>query len=356
VSPIPPPTIHPRAQRRLHGVVASGRWAPAYLLAGSGGSGVRRTADYLAQAILCTEPGPPCGECLACRKVTHGNHPALYRSPDFAVVKEKVDTARAVIEHLALRPYEGEHQVVIVPGADCFNPPAGNCLLKTLEEPPGQAVLILLARHLTAVLPTIRSRCQVLRLPVPERHLLQAQGELAGLSRSQAGLQARIAAAQTGDPSALAGDEVAEHVTACFALWDHIVGGQGTPLLTWVEEHLKGQDKETTAAWLTAWLTTFGLWARDAMLVAWGCDPAGLTFPEVGQRLAAAPLPDPRFFEQAAGRLAAVYRELAANAQARLVVGNLLLGLQDDLARSRGPGYHGRSASRSANPAAPRSC
>jgi len=355
VSSIPPPTIHPRAERRLQGVVASGRWAPAYLLAGSGGSGVRRTADYLAQAILCADPAPPCGECLACRKFTHGNHPALYRSPDFAVVKEKVDTARAVIEHLALRPYEGEHQVVIVPGADCFNPAAGNALLKTLEEPPGQAVLILLARHLTAVLPTIRSRCQVLRLPVPELDLLQAEGEMAGLSPTQARLQARIAAAQTGDLSALAVDEVAEHVAACFALWEHIVRREGTPLLAWVEEHLKGQDKEATAAWLSAWLTTFGLWLRDAMLVAWGDDPARLTFPEVGQRLAAGSLPEPGFFEKAAGRLAAAYRELAANAQPRLVAGNLLLGLQDDLARSRVSGYHGRSASRGANPAALRS-
>jgi len=346
VSPVAPPAIHPRAQRRLDGIVAGRRWAPAYLLAGSAGSGVRRTADYLAQAILCTASAPPCGECLACRKVMHGNHPALYRSPDFAVVKEKVDTARAVIEHLALRPYEGDHQVVIVPGADCFNAAAGNALLKTLEEPPGQAVLILLARHLTAVLPTIRSRCQVLRLPVPALDLLQAEAELAGLSPDQARLQARIATAQTGDASALVAEQVADHVAACFSLWEHIVSRQGTPLLAWVEEHLKGQDKEAAAVWLTAWLTTLGLWLRDAMLVAWGCEPVRLTFPEVGQRLAATPLPAPVFFEDAAGRLAAAYRELAANAQPRLVVGNLLLGLQDDLARTPGSGYHGGPANR----------
>jgi len=346
VSPVAPPAIHPRAQRRLDGIVAGRHWAPAYLLAGSGGSGVRRTADYLAQAILCAAPAAPCGECLACRKVMHGNHPALYRSPDFAVVKEKVDTARAVIEHLALRPYEGEYQVVIVPGADCFNPPAGNALLKTLEEPPGRAVLILLARHLTAVLPTIRSRCQVLRLPMPALDLLQAEAELAGLSPDQARLQARIATAQTGDPSSLTAEEVADYVAACFSLWEHIVTGQGTPLLAWVEEHLKGQDKEASALWLSAWLTTLGLWLRDAMLVVWGCDPARLTFPEVGQRLAASPLPDPGFFAEAARRLAAAYRELAANAQPRLVVGNLLLGLQDDLARSPGSGYHAGSATR----------
>jgi DNA polymerase-3 subunit delta' len=246
-----------------------------------------------------------------------------------------------VIDHLALRPYEGDHQVVILPGADSFNPSAGNALLKTLEEPPGQAVLILLARQLTAVLPTIRSRCQVLRLPVPGHDLLQAEAELAGLSPAQADLQARIATAQTGDPSALAADEVTEHVAACFTLWGYLVERNGTPLLAWVEEHLKGQDKEATAAWLTAWLTTFGLWLRDAMLVAWRCEPDRLTFPEVGQRLAATPLPAPVFFEEAAQRLAATYRALAANAQPRLVVGNLLLGLQDDLARRRVSRYHG---------------
>jgi DNA polymerase-3 subunit delta' len=345
VSPLAPPPIHPRAQRRLQGVLAQGRWAPAYLVAGSAGSGVRATADYLANAVLCTDADPPCGECLACRKVAHDNHPALGRGGSL-VETVKIETARDVIARLALQPYEGERQVVVLDGADRLHPAAGNALLKTLEEPPGQAVLILTARHLTAVLPTIRSRCQVLRLPVPEVDLLRAQGEMAGLGPAEARLRARIAAAQPGDAAVLATDEVADQVAECFTLWQRLLDGRGGPLLAWLEDFLKGKEKTELAVRLTAWLTTFGLWLRDAMLLTWGCDPGRLTFVEVGERLGGAPLPDRRFFERAVGRLAVAHEGLAANGQPRLVLGALLLGLQDDLARCVGSRYHDHPAGR----------
>ena len=341
MSSVAPPSIHPRGQRRLQGMLAQRRWAPAYLVAGSAGSGVRTTARYLANAVLCTDADPPCGECLACRKVAHDNHPAFTHTGS-PVETVKIETAREVIARLALQPYEGERQVVVLDGADRLHPAAGNALLKTLEEPPGQAVLVLTARHLTAVLPTIRSRCQVLRLPVPEIALLEAQGELAGLTPAGARLRARIAAAQPGDVAALETEEVANQVAVCFTLWERLLDGRAAPLLAWLEDFLKGREKADLAARLSTWLTTFGLWLRDAMLVAWGCDSDRLTFVEVHERLGAASLPDRRFFE--VGRLAAAHDGLAANGQPRLAIGTLLLGLQDDLARCAGSGYHDRSA------------
>ena len=343
--PLAPPPIHPRALRRLQGMLAERHWAPAYLVAGSAGSGVRATAGYLANTILCAAPRPPCGDCLTCRKVAHGNHPAFTHTGSL-VETVKIETAREVIARLALQPYEGERQVVVLDGADRLHPAAGNALLKTLEEPPGQAVLILTARHLTAVLPTIASRCQVLRLPVPDVDLLQAQGELAGLAPAEARLRARIAAAQPGDAAALATDEVTAQIAACFTLWERLVDGRGGPLLAWLEDFLKGKEKAELSGRLTAWLTTFGLWLRDAMLLAWGCDPARLTFLEVGERLGGAPLPDRRFFEGVVGRLAAAHEGLAANGQPRLVIGALFLGLQDDLARCAGCRYLNHPAGR----------
>jgi DNA polymerase-3 subunit delta' len=343
MSPSLPPPIHPRARHRLQGVLAQRRWAPAYLVTGSAGSGVQATARYLGQAILCTAMEVPCGDCLACRKLAHGNHPAFTRTGSLAETV-KIETAREVIAQLALQPYEGERQVVVLDGADRLHPAAGNALLKTLEEPPGQAVLILTARHLTAVLPTIASRCQLLRLPVPEVDDLQAQGELAGLSPEEARLRARIAAAQPGDTAILATDEVTVQVAACFTLWERLMDGRGGPLLAWLEELLKGKDKADVTRRLTVWLTTFGLWLRDAMLLVWGCEPQRLTFSEVGERLTGARLPDRKFFEDAMGRLATAHQGLAANGQPRLVVGALLLGLQDDLAHGVGSRYHERSA------------
>jgi DNA polymerase-3 subunit delta' len=346
VSPLAPPPIHTRAQRRVQAVLAQGRWAPAYLVAGSAGSGVGATATYLANAVLCTEADPPCGDCLPCRKVSHDNHPAFTHTGSPAETV-KIETAREVIARLALQPYEGERQVVVLDGADRLHPAAGNALLKTLEEPPGRAVLILTARHLTAVLPTIRSRCQILRLPVPEVDLLQAQGELTGLAPAEARLRARIAAAQPGDAAALSTDEVVDRIADCFTLWERLLDGRGGPLLAWLEDFLKGTEKSELAGRLTAWLTTFGLWLRDAMLVSWDCSPERLTFVEVRERLGATPLPDRRFFEGAVARLAAAHAGLAANGQPRLVIGALLLGLQDDLARWAGSRYHCPSAGHS---------
>jgi DNA polymerase-3 subunit delta' len=335
VSALAPPPIHPRAEHRLQGVLAQRGWAPAYLVAGSAGSGVQATASHLAQAILCTDTPAPCGECLACRKFAHRNHPAFTHTGSL-VEMVKIETAREVITQLALVPYEGDRQVVVLDGADRLHPGAGNALLKTLEEPPGQAVLILTVRHLTAVLPTIASRCQVLRLPVPDSGLLQAQGEVAGLTPAEARLRARIAAAQPAETAALAIDDVTAQVAACFALWERLMDGRGGPLLAWTEELLKGKEKSEVARRLAVWLTTFGLWLRDLMLLAWGCDRQQLTFVEVGERLGGVPLRDRRFFESAVARLAAAHEGLAANGQPRLVIGTLLLGLQDDLARCAG--------------------
>jgi len=160
---------HERQKDILRRALASGRLAHAYLFEGPDGIGKRLMSLALVRALFCLE-GKGCGDCAACRKVDHNNHPDLHLlEPDGASIK--IEQVRALQRELAFRPLEAPKKVCLIDGAEKMNPAAGNALLKTLEEPGGEALLILLTANSDSVLPTIRSRCQ--RLPFA--HLAREQ-------------------------------------------------------------------------------------------------------------------------------------------------------------------------------------
>jgi DNA polymerase-3 subunit delta' len=156
---------HDRQKDILRRAVASGRLAHAYLFEGPEGVGKRLMALALVRAVFCAEGG--CGTCASCRKVDHHNHPDLHLlEPDGATIK--IEQIRSLQKELSFRPLEAPKKVCLIEGAEKMNPAAGNALLKTLEEPSGSALLILLTPRPEGLLPTIRSRCQPLpfsRLP-----------------------------------------------------------------------------------------------------------------------------------------------------------------------------------------------
>lgn len=139
-------------------ILASDRIAHAYLFSGPDGVGKKLMAAAFIEALFCGR-SEGCGECPSCRKMASGNHPDLHLlQPDGQFIK--VDQVRELQKELAYRPYEAPRKACIIDGADRFNQSSGNSLLKTLEEPPGNALMILVASSAEAVLPTIRSRCQ----------------------------------------------------------------------------------------------------------------------------------------------------------------------------------------------------
>ena len=182
---------HDRQKDLLRRAIASGRLAHAYLFHGADGIGKRLMALAFVRAIFC-QNGTGCGTCTACRKVDHHNHPDLHiLEPDGATIK--IEQVRMIQKELSFRPLEAPKKICLIDGAEKLNPAAGNALLKTLEEPKGEALLILLSSQKERVLPTIRSRCQQIPFyAVPRPILQQALQEKLGLNESQGHILAAL--------------------------------------------------------------------------------------------------------------------------------------------------------------------
>ncbi len=163
--------------------LAAGRLASSYLFLGPAGIGKRTFAEQLAKNLLCASPRAAnleatCDSCESCRLLAAGNHPDLdlvglpagkRELPVGLFIGDREHRNQAGLCHnVALRPRLGRRRVAIIDDADQLNTESANCLLKTLEEPPPGAVLILIGTNRAAQLPTILSRTQVIRFaPLP---------------------------------------------------------------------------------------------------------------------------------------------------------------------------------------------
>jgi DNA polymerase-3 subunit delta' len=179
---------HDKSIALLKRTLAAGRIAGSYLFEGKEGCGKRMAAHAFIEAVFCNST-EGCGNCPSCRKMANMQHPDLHLvEPDGAFIK--IDQIRELQRELSLRPYEAPKKACIIDKADRLNPAAGNALLKTLEEPPGNALMILITANPDGVLPTILSRCQRLRFPA----LCEETIETILLGRGMAQDVAKIAA------------------------------------------------------------------------------------------------------------------------------------------------------------------
>lgn len=139
--------------------------AHAYILSGPRGIGKHTLANALAAAMVCTGGGEkPCGQCAPCRKAAAGIHPDLIRIAGEKGKDLTVAQVRQMRADAYIRPNEGERKVYLIEDAQSMNPSAQNAMLKLLEEGPAYAAFLLLADNADALLPTVRSRCEVLSL------------------------------------------------------------------------------------------------------------------------------------------------------------------------------------------------
>lgn len=163
-------TIYPWQQQQwqLAGHMFSADRRPhALLMAGNTGIGLQHFADCLALKLLCLDPDPAasaCGRCQSCQLFLAGNHPDFDRiEPEETGKSINIDQIRDVITYVSLKSFTNKFKIVVVEPADAINRKAANALLKTLEEPPEQSILLLLSHHPDRLPVTIRSRCQRLQ-------------------------------------------------------------------------------------------------------------------------------------------------------------------------------------------------
>lgn len=160
----------------------SGKMAHSYIFEGIQGCGRKKTALAFIQALFC-EIGSDdaCGVCSSCRKVASGNHADIHTLEPLPDKRDiSVDQIRDFQRELNLRPYEAPRKACLIEPADRMNTNSANSLLKTLEEPPGNAIIILLTENADMLLQTIRSRCQLVHFaplsPETINSLLLKQG------------------------------------------------------------------------------------------------------------------------------------------------------------------------------------
>jgi len=177
----------------LSAAIQSNKAAHAYLFAGPLGSCKTEAARAFAQALLCPEGGGD--NCDTCMRVAHSTHPDFHVIAPGGVKGYVVEQIHEIISSAAMAPVRSNRKVYLLTRADLLTGHAANALLKTLEEPPGDTVFILLARNRDAVLETIISRCQVLPFRrIPEDEALAILVERTGATPDEA----RIALAATG--------------------------------------------------------------------------------------------------------------------------------------------------------------
>jgi DNA polymerase-3 subunit delta' len=283
-----------RALGALRASLARGALHHAYLFAGPEGVGKAKAARLLAQAANCDAPAAerPCGACAPCRKIARGTHPDVFhlaeeramakagrwepkggRMPSKDIV---VDQVRDVVDRrLALKRFEGRHRFVIVDPADAMNAAAQNALLKTLEEPPDDTTLVLVASSPDALLPTVRSRCaRVPFAPLSDAVVAERLVALRGVDGDAARAAAALAGGSLGralalDPKALAAREGAVAAAAALDPDD------ASTWIAYAAAHGKGREAARELCLLLE------VWLRDVLALQAAGEAAPLAVPDL---------------------------------------------------------------------------
>jgi DNA polymerase-3 subunit delta' len=254
---------HDRPATILKRALANKTLAHAYLFSGGEGIGKKMTALALAAAVNCRNPvsSGGCGECPSCRKVAALTHPDVHiLAADGDEIK--IDQVRQTQADLALKPFEGAKKILIVDGAESMNPSSANAFLKTLEEPPGETLIVLVSPLPQSLLPTIRSRCQEIRfLPLPRPILAQALMRKRNLSEEDAWFLAAIAQGSLGRGLAMDVEQEKAVREELVVLWSGLGRMNAAEVLAQAE--VLSKDRERLERLLDIGVE----WLRDAIVL-----------------------------------------------------------------------------------------
>lgn len=328
---------HAWAVDYLRRSLANGRDAHAYLFAGPEHIGKSLLALRLAQRLVCeASASDPCLVCRACKRVARGNHPDVRRvslatqaaneKGDTASKEIKIGTVREWQRDIELRPFEATRRVFILEDAHKLTDQAANAMLKTLEEPPPYAVLILVAHGAGDLLPTIVSRCRVLRLrPLSRDDVARALHEGYNVAMDDAALVAAWSGGRIGWAlAAVEQPELLEQQQQRLDVLVQLASNNQLARMRWAEERAKeyrGGEHASAIEWLRLWQS----WWRDVLLMRSG-NHAAITHldrqPELGALAEAIPIERVQRFLQ---QLDSVREQLADNVNPQLAFEHAVL-------------------------------
>lgn len=200
--------------RHLQNALHTGTVSHAYLIVGEDLSDMRQISDALSSVLVCEDRAEeeglaePCGRCTGCIQAAAGDHPDIRVLVPAKTTSTGVDDIRELTSDIIYRPYRAAYRIFIIPDAQKMTVQAQNAVLKTLEEPPEYAVLILLSTSLTGFLPTLLSRSVCLQLkPVPDEMIAERIRQERGEMPEYADLLTVCAAGSPGRAMRLLEDE-----------------------------------------------------------------------------------------------------------------------------------------------------
>jgi len=256
-------------KRLLQAHLRAGRVAHAYLLAGPDGVGKGRVALEMAKTLNCVgaaaSPAPgrdgearPCDACGPCRQIARRIHPDVHcLEPTGASEQIRMDDVRPLMGRIALRPFSARAQVAILSDAQRLTEEAANSLLKVLEEPPAHSYFFLATSRLSDCLPTIVSRCQLIRCqPLPREGVRRILMETQGCDPRLAEVIARLAAG-----SASAAVDLAARWTRYERIWASFAEGPASSV--WLERPLP-ETRQDVAELVDGMMG----WVRDLAVAA----------------------------------------------------------------------------------------
>ena len=316
-------------KEHLGNALSTGKVSHAYIINGEKNAGKEFIARVFAMALQCEKGGAePCQECRSCKQALSNNHPDIIR-----VIHEKpntisVDDIRSQVNNdVAIKPYSSAYKIYIINEAEKMTPQAQNAILKTLEEPPAYAVILLLTANLNALLPTILSRCVVLNMkPVSDELVRQYLMEQLKVPDYKAEVCVAFARGNVGKAKALASSEDFENVKAeALSLLKYIQDMELTEIVAAIKKITEFKLE------INDYLDIFAVWYRDVLLFKATNDVNHLVFREEIQTIRkTAQRSSYEGIETVVQALDTAKKRLDANVNFELVMELLILTIQEN--------------------------